>query len=57
MRRTLNMNVDGNRSRVKPMKRWMNCVEDDMDKKGVSIKMTDRQERKNKTCWVHVLVG
>lgn len=51
------MNVDGNRCKGKPMKRWMNCVEDDTDKKGVSIEMTDRQERKKKTCCVHVLVG
>ncbi|PZC81077.1 hypothetical protein B5X24_HaOG213417 [Helicoverpa armigera] len=35
----LSMNVDGWRGRGRPKKRWMDCLKDDMNRKGVSVSM------------------
>lgn len=35
----LTMNVEGYRGRGRPKKKWMNCLKDDMCKKGVSEEM------------------
>uniref|UniRef100_A0A2A4JJS9 Uncharacterized protein n=1 Tax=Heliothis virescens TaxID=7102 RepID=A0A2A4JJS9_HELVI len=49
-KRMLSMNVDGLRGRGRPKKRWMDCVKDDMSKKGVNVSMTsDREKWKEKT--------
>jgi hypothetical protein len=51
--RHINMNVDRHFSRDRPMKRWIDCVKDDMRIKGVSMEMTsDRRDWKKKTCSV-----
>jgi hypothetical protein len=51
IKRVMSMNVDGHPRRGRPMKRWMDCVNDDMRRKGVSMEMTsDRREWKKKTC-------
>jgi hypothetical protein len=43
------MKVDGHPSRGRPRRRWMDCVKDDMNIKGVSMEMTsDRREWKKK---------
>jgi hypothetical protein len=43
--------VGGHPSRGRPKKRWIDCVEDDMRIKAVSMAMTsDRREWKKKTC-------
>lgn len=39
IRRVLDINKDGYRSRGSPKKRWMNCLKDDMSKE-VSAEMT-----------------
>jgi hypothetical protein len=62
-KRVLTMNVDwhperrGRKmkrktcSRGRPRKRWMDCVKDDMNMKGVSVEMTsDRGKWKRNTC-------
>ncbi|XP_063532819.1 uncharacterized protein LOC134743355 [Cydia strobilella] len=50
-KRMLEMNVDGRRAYGRPKKRWMDCVKEDMRKKGVSAEVTkDRGEWKRKTC-------
>ncbi|XP_075976494.1 uncharacterized protein LOC142976812 [Anticarsia gemmatalis] len=50
-RRVMNMNVSGHVSRGRPKKRWMDCVKEDMNKKGVSTELTaERDEWKRKTC-------
>jgi hypothetical protein len=44
-KRVMNMNVDGQPSRGRPKKRWMDYVKDDMRIKGVNMEMTsDRRE-------------
>jgi hypothetical protein len=43
----MTMNVDGQPSRGRPRKGWMDCLKDDMKIKGMSMEMTiDRRERK-----------
>ena len=50
-KRVMSMNVDGWRGRGRPKKRWMDCVRDDMNEKGVNDSVTfDRGEWKKKTC-------
>jgi hypothetical protein len=51
-KRVMTMNVDRHPRRGRPKKRWMDCVNDDMRIKGVSMEMTsdDRREWKKKTC-------
>jgi hypothetical protein len=50
-KRMMSMNVDGLPRRGRPKKRWMDCVNDDMRIKGVSMEMTsDRRKWKKKTC-------
>jgi hypothetical protein len=45
----ISINVDGHPSSGRPMKRWMDCVKDDMRIKGVSMDMTsDRRAWKKK---------
>ena len=51
VRRVLSMDVDGYKSRRRPKKRWMECVNDDMVRKGVTTEMTtNRGVWKKKTC-------
>ena len=50
-KRVMSMNIDGWRGRGRPKKRWMDCVRDDMNEKGVNDSVTfDRGEWKKKTC-------
>jgi hypothetical protein len=50
-KRVMSMNVDGNPSRGRPRKRWMDCVKDDMKIKGLcTVMMSDRREWKKKAC-------
>ena len=50
-KRVLTMNVEGYRGRGRPKKKWMDCVKDDMGKRGVSEEMVyDRRVWKEKTC-------
>jgi hypothetical protein len=61
-KRVMSMNVDGHTSIGRPMKRWMDCVKDDMRIKGMSMEMTSdrrewkRMEEENMLCRRH-LVG
>ncbi|XP_062527382.1 androgen-induced gene 1 protein isoform X2 [Bombyx mori] len=49
-KRVLTMNVDGYRGRGRPKKKWMDCVKNDMGKRGVSEEMVyDRRVWKEKT--------
>jgi tRNA U34 5-methylaminomethyl-2-thiouridine-forming methyltransferase MnmC len=42
-KRVMSMNVDGQPSRGRPKKRWMDCVKDDMRIKGGSIEITSNR--------------
>ena len=44
-KRVMSINVDGWRGRGRPKKRWMDCVRDDINEKGVDDTVTsDRTE-------------
>jgi hypothetical protein len=44
-KKVMSINVDEHPRRGRPKKRWMDCVNDDMRIKGVSVEMTsDRRE-------------
>jgi hypothetical protein len=48
------MNVDGHPSKIRPRKRWMDCVKNDMKIKGVSMEMSVGREWKKKTCCAYL---